>query len=340
MFVDAAIGSDLAAAATRSLEAEDSGFDAVWSSESGHDPFLPLVIAAEQTERICLGTAIAVAFGRTPMVLAHSAWDIQMYSGGRFFLGLGSQVKPHIEKRYSMPWSSPAARMREYIAALHAIWDSWQNGTRLDFRGDYYTHTLMTPFFDPGPCPHGPPKVFLAAVGEMMTTVAGEMADGLLAHSFSTERYLREVTIPALEAGLAASGRTRADVQVSCPVFVVTGGTAEQLALAEAATRRRIAFYGSTRDYRPVLEIHGWGDLQPALNGLARQGEWDAMSSLVGDEVLDAFAVRGSPAEVAATLRARYGGVADRVSFNIPYPADDAPQRILAALQDTPRSAG
>jgi probable F420-dependent oxidoreductase len=334
MLVDASIGSELAAAASRALAAEDGGFDAIWSAETAHDPFLPLVIAAEQTERIGLGTAIAVAFARTPMVVAHSAWDIQMYSGGRFILGLGSQIKPHIEKRYSMTWSHPAPRMKEYISALHAIWDSWQTGSRLDFRGEFYSHTLMTPFFDPGPSPQGKPKVFLAAVGDAMTRVAGEVADGLLVHSFTTERYLREVTVPSLHKGLSASGRTRQQVQIYCPVFVVTGTSEEETAKAAEATRRRIAFYGSTPAYRPVLELHGWGDLQVELNTLSKQGRWDEMGALVDDQVLEAFAVVGTADEVAGALMGRYGGLVDRVSFNLADAGTDTATSILSAMRE------
>jgi probable F420-dependent oxidoreductase len=333
MLVDAGFGNDLSTAASQALDAEDAGFDAIWSSESGHDPSLPLVMAAEQTERVGLGTGITVAFGRTPLVTAHSAWDIHVYSGGRLILGLGSQVKAHVEKRYSMPWSHPAPRMREYISALRAIWASWQDGSKLDFRGDYYTHTLMTPFFNPGPCPQGPPQVFLAAVGKAMTKVAGEVADGLLAHSFSTERYLREVTLPALEAGLAAAGRSRPDVQVSYPVFVVTGKTADEMSRAVASTKQQIAFYGSTPAYRAVLDLHGWGTLQGELNTLARRGLWKEMGQLVDDEVLGAFALQGTPEEVAGALLSRFGGLVDRVTFNMPYPSGDSQLRILAALR-------
>src|SRR5579863_1367218 len=223
MLIDGAIGNDLHRAAASAQTSEAAGYDAIWSAETGHDPLLPLLIAAEHTERVQLGTAIVVAFGRSPMTLAHSAWDLNAYSSGRFLLGLGSQIKPHIEKRYSMPWSHPAPRMREFIEAMRAIWDSWQNGTKLDFRGDFYTHTLMTPFFNPGPSEFGPPKVFLAAVGEGMTRVAGEVADGMLVHGFTTERYLRERTLTAVLQGLKSSGRTRADFQLSYPAFIVTG---------------------------------------------------------------------------------------------------------------------
>jgi probable F420-dependent oxidoreductase len=291
--------------------------------------------AAEQTERIELGTAIAVAFARSPMQLAYTAHDLQAYSDGRFILGLGSQVKPHIERRFSMPWSHPAPRMREFIMAMRAIWSAWNAGTKLDFRGDFYQHTLMTPFFSPPGLAGGPPAVFLAAVGEAMTAVAGEAADGLLAHAFSTERYLREVTLPALDRGLAASGRSRTDVQVSLLLMIATGRTEEEMGRAVAAARQRIAFYGSTPAYRGVLERHGWAGLGEELNSLsrsAREDKWDAMGGLVDDEVLHAFAVVAEPARVAPEVLRRYGGLIHRVSF---YPAaETSPQTWDAILAD------
>jgi probable F420-dependent oxidoreductase len=301
---------------------EKAGYDGLWSSESAHDPFLPLVLAAEHTEQAELGTAIAVAFARSPMQLAYTAHDLQAYSGGRFVLGLGSQVKPHIERRFAMPWSHPAPRMREFIMALRAIWAAWNDGTKLSFRGDFYAHTLMTPFFSPPPAPGGPPRVFLAAVGEAMTAVAGEAADGLLAHPFSTERYLREVTVPALGRGLAAAGRSRADAEVSLMLMIATGRTEEELAGAVAGTRQQIAFYGSTRAYRGVLALHGWTALGDELNALSRssrEDKWEAMGGLIDDEVLATFAVVAEPAAVAAEIGQRFGGLIDRVSFYAPY---------------------
>ncbi|MGH9134794.1 MAG: TIGR03617 family F420-dependent LLM class oxidoreductase, partial [Ilumatobacteraceae bacterium] len=220
MHVDATLGSDLASAGTDARELEDVGYSGAWSAETAHDPFLPLVLAAEHTSELQLGTSIAVAFARNPMTLANIGWDLQRFSGGRFTLGLGSQIKPHITKRFSMPWSQPAARMRELVLAIRAIWAAWAGDAKLDFRGDFYSHTLMTPFFNPGPNPHGNPKIFLAGVGGLMTEVAGEAADGFLCHGFTTERYLREVTIPALERGLEKSGRTLADFEISGPGFV------------------------------------------------------------------------------------------------------------------------
>lgn len=334
MLVDGTIDQDLHRAAAGARKAEDAGYDAVWSTETGHDPFLPLLIAAEHTEKVQLGTAIVVAFGRSPLTLAHTAWDLNAFSRGRFLLGLGSQIKPHIEKRYSMPWSHPAPRMREFISAMRAIWDCWQNGTALDFRGEFYTHTLMTPFFNPGPNQFGGPKVFLAAVGEGMTKVAAEVADGLLVHGFTTERYLREVTIPSVEAGLAATGRTRADFQLSYPAFVVTGETDEEVEAADRGTRRQIAFYGSTPAYRGVLEQHGWGDLQPELNSLSKKGAWEEMGRLISDDVLDAFAVRGTPEEIAGALQQRFGDIIDRISLYMPYKDKGVAPRILAGLKE------
>ncbi|MGW3290501.1 LLM class F420-dependent oxidoreductase [Streptomyces sp. NPDC001002] len=307
------------------LHHEKAGYDGLWASESKHDPFLPLLLAAEHTERLEVGTAIAVAFARSPMQLAYTAHDLQTYSGGRFSLGLGSQIKPHIERRFAMPWSRPAARMREYVSALRAIWAAWNEGEKLDFRGDFYTHTLMSPFFSPPPAPGGAPKVFVAAVGEAMTRVAGEVADGLLAHGFTTERYLREVTLPTVESGLDRSGRTRGDFSVSHLLLTATGRTEEELARAIDGTRRQIAFYGSTPAYRGVLELHGWGELGDELNALSkspREDKWEAMGGLVDDEVLHTFAVVAEPERVAGEIRRRYGNLVDRVSFYTAYEID------------------
>jgi probable F420-dependent oxidoreductase len=332
--VDGGLGFELDKAAGAAKEAEGRGYDAVWSVETSHDPFFPLLLAAGATERVELGTGIAVAFARSPMTLANIGYDLQRYSGGRFILGLGSQIKPHIEKRFSMPWSHPAARMKELISAIKAIWDAWDSGDKLDFRGDFYTHTLMTPFFDPGPNPHGHAKIALAGVGELMTEVAGEVCDGFLCHGFTTERYLREVTLPALERGAAKAGRTLADVEISGPAFVVTGTTEEEMAEADTNVRRQIAFYGSTPAYRPVLERHGWGDLQTELNGLSKQGKWQEMGELVDDEILAAFAIVAEPEEIAPELSDRYGDVVDRISFYAPFRSDpDRWAKVMAALK-------
>jgi len=316
----------------RARELEEQGYDGLLTAETGHDAFLPIALAAEHTERIELATGIAVAFARTPMVLAYTANDLQQMSKGRFVLGLGSQIKPHIEKRFSMPWSHPARRMREYILALQAIWSAWNDRTPLKFEGEFYRHTLMTPFFAPTPNPFGPPKVFLAAVGEKMTEVAGEVADGIIIHGFTTERYVKEVTMPAIERGLAASGRERASFQVSGPLFVVTGETDEEMATAAQGVKQQIAFYGSTPAYRGVLELHGWGDLQTELNALSKQGRWVDMGELIDDEILQTFAVVAGPEGVGAELKRRYGGIVDRCSFYAPYRND--PERWTRVIDD------
>jgi probable F420-dependent oxidoreductase len=286
---------------------------------------LPLAIAATATERLELGTGIAVAFARNPMNLAVLANDLQTLSEGRFMLGLGSQIKPHITKRYSMPWSHPAPRMRELILAMRTIWDCWANpGSKLAFRGEFYTHLLMTPMFDPGPNPFGNPKVFLAGVGELMTETAGEVADGLLAHAFTTERYLHEVTIPALERGAAKAGKTRADLETSYPGFVVTGTNDEQWEEAARATKAQIAFYASTPAYRAVLELHGWGELQGELNALSKQGEWVAMGERITDEMLETFAIVAPLGDVPTRIHERFDGLIDRFSFYLPYRVEGA----------------
>jgi probable F420-dependent oxidoreductase len=330
----AGLGADPAASGRAAQEAEARGYDGVWTAETSHDPFLPLLLAAQETERIELGTGIAVAFARNPMTTAVTANDLQLYSEGRFILGLGSQIKPHITRRFSMEWSHPAARMREFVLAMRAIWDSWNNGSKLDFRGDFYTHTLMTPFFNPGPNPFGPPKVFLAGVGGRMTEVAGETCDGFLCHGFTTERYLREVSVPALERGLAKAGRSRDDFEISLAAFVITGTNEKEMASSTQGTKQQIAFYGSTPAYRPVLELHGWGELQDDLNRLSKEGKWVEMAELIDDDILNTFAVVAEPEEIAPGLRARYGDVVDRISFYAPYKSDpERWTRVMEALK-------
>jgi probable F420-dependent oxidoreductase len=336
MRVDGALGfaGDPKAIGDSARNQEELGYDGVWVPETGHDPFIVLTLAAAATEKLELGTGIAVAFARNPMSLAILANDLNVLSKGRFILGIGSQVQAHIEKRFSMPWSHPAPRMREFILAMHAIWRAFEGSEKLEFRGRFYTHTLLTPFFSPGKSPYGRPRVFLAAVGEKMTEVAGEVADGLLVHGFTTKPYLEQVTIPALERGLKKAGRRREDFQVSYPAFVVTGEDDDQMRQAEMLVKSQIAFYGSTPAYRPVLELHGWGDLQPQLNALSKQGRWAEMGKLISDEVLDAFAVKGRPDEIAPRLRERFGGLVDRISFYAPYHMSQERWReIVAALK-------
>ena len=303
---------------------EELGFDGLWFAEIAGDPMVPMTLAAAATESVDLGTAIVVALARTPMTLAMTGNDLQVLSKGRVILGLGSQIKPHIERRYSMPWSRPAARMREFVVAMHAIWSCWNDGTKLDFRGDFYTHTLMTPVFSPPPNPWGAPRVYLSAVGPKMTEIAGEVADGMLAHPFSTERYLREVTMPALEVGLKRANRTRDGFEVAAPSMVVTGRSEEEYAKHASEVRRRIAFYASTPNYRTVLESHGWGALQDELNSMSKQGRWEDMGLLIDDEILQTFAVCGEPHEIAPEIARRYGDLCDRVLFESVPPEQDA----------------
>jgi probable F420-dependent oxidoreductase len=326
VLLDAALlstGFDDIPATARDIEAR--GYSALWASEVAHDPFLQLLAAGQATERLQVGTAIAVAFARSPMTLATTAYDLQRYTRGRFVLGLGTQIKAHVERRFSMPWTAPAARMREFIGALHAIWDAWQHSTPLRFQGEHYRHTLMTPMFSPPAHEWGAPPVYLAAVGPLMTQLAGEVADGLLVHGFTTERYLRERTIPALEEGLATAGRERSQIAVTLPGLVVSGRTEEEMTEAAQAVKATIAFYGSTPAYRPVLELHGWGALADELHALSvgrREDKWTAMRDLVDDEVLGTFAVVAEPEDVAAQVRARYDGLVDRFSVYASYPAD------------------
>jgi probable F420-dependent oxidoreductase len=325
--------TDLSSVPERARALEAGGYDGAVTAEIASDPFLPLALAAEHSERIELMTSIAVAFSRNPMTLAQLGHDLNAYSKGRFNLGLGSQIRPHIVKRFSMPWSKPASRMREFILAMRAIWDCWYEGKQLDFRGEFYTHTLMTPMFTPTNTQHGPPRVFLAAVGPRMTEVAGEVADGLIAHAFTTDRYLREVTLPAIERGLTATGRRREDFSITCPVFVVTGPDAKAIEASRQAVRQQVAFYGSTPAYRGVLELHGWGELQTELTRLSKVGQWQEMGELIDEEMLDTFAVVGEPDEVVDKLRRRCDGAIDRILCTFDVGDGERERELLAALR-------
>jgi probable F420-dependent oxidoreductase len=301
---------------TLAVGAETAGYDGFGAAETRHDVFPALALAARATERVTLQSAIAVAFARNPMSVAILGNDLQLISAGRFQLGLGSQVKAHIERRFGMPWGQPAARMEEFVKAVRAIWHSWATGDRLVFRGEFYKHLLMTDFFDPGPNPHGNPPVLLAAVGERMTTVAGRVADGLLVHPLTSVAYLRERTLPALRAG---RGGPLDDFTLSLSALVVLGADEAGRAVAERAVRKQIAFYASTPAYRPVLELHGWGELADRLNAMSRRQAWDEMTGEITDEVLTTFAVTG---DVAAGLRERFGAMIGRISLYTPYEVD------------------
>lgn len=331
---DSADAEVLRAAASR---AEAVGYDGILAREQTHDPFLALALASTATTDLRLATSIAVGFARNPMSLAYLANDLATMSRGRFVLGLGTQVRPHIERRFSMPWESPAARMHEMIRALRAIWASWADGTRLEFEGDYFRHTLMTPAFVPEASGFAPPKIMLAAVGKHMVRTAGQVADGLLTHAFTTAGYIAEVVVPALSAELADRGLERSQFEINGPVLVATGANDEEVESAIAALRATIAFYASTPAYHPVLEHHGLGELGTELHTLSKRPDadrWDTMASLVGDELLGLIGVVGTPAEVASGIRARAVGTWDRIALYSPAPlSDPVSDQIAAALR-------
>lgn len=296
-------------------KAEALGFHCLWSSETQHDAFLPLAVAATSTARIKLGTSIAVAFPRSPMITAYIAWDLQAASDGRFILGLGTQVKGHNERRFSVKWESPGPKLREIILALRAIWECWQNKTRLDFRGQFYTFNLMNPLFQPEPIAHPRIPIYIAGVNSYMCRVAGEVCDGLHVHPFNSPKYLRELVLPAIEEGLRKSGRKRSDVELATFAFAVVGDTERERREAELAVKQQIAFYASTRTYEPVLAAHGWQDLTPKLHRKSVEGDWQGMADLITDEMLDAYAVSGSYSDIAEKLKDRYKGLLDRVAL-------------------------
>jgi probable F420-dependent oxidoreductase len=311
-------GLRLGEAAEFAAMAEGAGFSGLWTIEAHSEPFLPLAVAAEHTSRITLRTAVAVALARNPMIVAHLAHELSIFSAGRFELGLGPQVRGHITRRYGIEWSRPADRMKEFVQALHAIWACWNDDVPLDFRGEYYTHKLMTPVFHPGPCASGRPAVLLAAVGPRMLRVAAEGADGVIAHPLSSRRQLLESTLPALREARADSGSNGA-FEVSCPVLVITGRSDEEMATARETVRKQVAFYASTPAYRGALALYDQGETADELRALSVQGEWDKMTALVTDELLEEFAVEAPAPQLRAALEARFTGVLDRVSLYAPY---------------------
>jgi probable F420-dependent oxidoreductase len=295
------------------------GFAALWTNETQHDPFLPLPLIAEHTTRLRFGTAVAIGFARSPTTLAHKAWDLAAYSGGRFVLGLGTQVKAHIERRFGMPWpESPVGKFRELILAIRALWNCWQTGERLNFRGDHFKLTLMSPFFNPGDIAHPHIPIFIAGVNTGLARLAGEVCDGFHVHPYHTPAYLREVLRPAIAAGAAKAGRDPAQVQVSGTVFAITSD------LEREFVRQQVSFYASTPSYRPVMEHHGWGAVGAQLSALAARGEWGDMPALVTDQMLDTFSIAGPLKDLAAPLKTRYAGLLDRVALYRPFvPGED-----------------
>lgn len=334
MLIDAFAAADLSQIAAEANRLEALGYDGIRVAELNHDPFMPLALAAAHTEKIELVTSVAVAFARNPMSMAVQAHDLNAFSGGRLVLGLGSQVKPHIERRFSMPWHKAARQMREFLEAMQAIFDCWYHGAQLQYVGEYYQHTLMPATFRPENTDGPRPRLVLSATGPLMTKVAAEIADGMIMHPFSTETYMREVTLPAIEAGPAESGRTLDAFVLDYAPMIATGATEEALARATALVRDRIAFYGCTVAYRPVLEIHGWGDLQDELIALNRQHRTEEMSALVSDEMLETIAIVGEPTHVVDEMKARFGGLIDRTGFAAPDLSDEQLGTLLERLRD------
>ena len=320
--IDLTYHGDPATVAEAARAMEQGSVGGLFFAEARSDPFVSIALATTGTTRLPLGTSVAIAFARTPMSMAYSAYDVHRISGGRTILGLGTQIKPHVMYRYGMPWSAPAERMREYVAALRAIWHSWQTGDTLDFRGDFYTHTLMPPLFSPGPLGHPDPPIWLAAVGPRMVEVAGAVADGIICHPFISQSYLRDVLTPQLHASAKAAGRTLASFTTATMAMVASGRTSESLAEATLATKRQIGFYASTPAYRPVLEHHGWQALHDEAHAMSKSGRWAELDGLIDDEVLHTLAVVGEPAAIAPELRARFGGLADRVIISMAYEED------------------
>jgi len=294
--------------------AEETGFDGIWVSETQHDPFLPGALITENTEKIYFGTAVAIAFARSPATLAYTAWDLAQASKGRFILGLGTQVKGHIERRFGMPWpDSVVGKLREQVKAIRAFWNSWQTGEKLNFKGDYYNINLMSPFFNPGPIDYPEIPIYIAGVNTGLARLAGEVADGFHVHPLNSKRYLSEVLIPAIEAGARVNQRNPRDIQISVTAFIVSSPEEKNF------VRMQIAFYASTPSYRRVFSLHGWGDVAEQLSGFAAKGKWAEMGDLIDDEVLNTYAVVAEPDEIPSALLSRYQGLADRLTVYAPF---------------------
>ncbi|MFT5100275.1 MAG: putative F420-dependent oxidoreductase [Planctomycetaceae bacterium] len=334
MKVDTNISANLKTVAQQAVRAEALGYDGVRVAELNHDPFLPLTLAAEHTQRIELVTSVAVAFARNPMSMATLSHDLNAYSDGRLILGLGSQVKPHIERRFSMPWHKAARQMQEFIEAMYDIYDCWYEGDRLSYIGEYYQHTLMPATFKPENLDIQYPRIHLSATGPLMTRVAAEVADGMIMHPFSSEKYIREVTLPAITEGLARSERNLDDFELDYAPIVATGFDEESMVRAVDAARDRIAFYGSTEAYRPVLEIHGWGDLQTELALLNKRQQSAEMSALISDEILHTIAIVGSPDDVVNEIKTRFSDVISRTGLSVAGLPDDELGRLIEVLKD------
>ena len=326
MKLDAGLGTEgdyLRGVDQTARAAEDLGFAGLWTSETKHDAFLPLAVAANETREIELGTSVAIAFSRSPMVTAQTAWDLQDLSDGRFVLGLGTQVKAHITRRFSMPWDRPAARLREYILALRAIWDSFQNESPLEFEGEFYRHTLMTPFFNPGPIDRPEIPVYIAGVNTRLARIAGEICDGFHVHPFHSPAYVRQIVKPAIAEGARQANRDPDHVTLATSAFVISAEDEEKAAEQRESVRTQISFYASTPTYRTLLEAHGWEEVGVRLGNMAREKKWREMPALITDEMLSAFAVEATPDEIGPALKERYEDLIDRVALYLPFVAGE-----------------
>lgn len=328
------LAADLNSVPEAARRSEALGYDGIRMGETQHNPFLPMVLVAEHTKRLTFGPSVAIAFARSPMITANESWDLQKYSGGRFVLGLGTQVKGHNERRFSVPWGPPGPRLREYILSLRAIWKSWQTGERLNFRGEHYTFTLMTPFFDPGPIEQPAIPIFISAINPYLCRLAGEVCDGLFTHGFTTSTYLRETILPNVEQGLRKAGRSRAEVQITAGGMLATGATEQEVEQAKRGVRRSISFYGSTRTYFPVLEAHGWRDLGEELHELSLRNEWGQMAEKITDEMVETFAIVGTYDQIVPKIRERYAGLADRVSLAISASSPAEQERVRSLIDE------
>ena len=321
------------------LIAERLGYDAISVGETAHNPFLPLVLVAEHTQRLHFGSSVAIAFPRVPHISANIAWDLSKYSGGRFILGLGTQVKGHNERRFSVPWAPPGPHLRDYINCMRAIWDSWQNGTKPNYEGEYYQYKLTSPFFNPGPIEHPDIPVIISAVNPFNARLAGEVADGIAIHGFSTFKYIREVLIPAVHEGARRAGKDVSKVHVRGGGFIVTARTEEEVRLAKERSRRQISFYASTRSYSNVMKIHGWADEAAQLHRMSIEGKWDDMVGLITDDMMEEFCVIGTWDELPSKMREKYAGINTQVNFSAePKNPDDEAQikEVIASLKTIP----
>jgi probable F420-dependent oxidoreductase len=339
MTVGTGIPTDMTHVPEKARQAERLGYDSVSVGETAHNPFLPLVLVAEHTQRLHFGSSVAIAFPRVPHISANIAWDLSKYSGGRFILGLGTQVKGHNERRFSVPWAPPGPHLRDYINCMRAIWDSWQNGSKPNYEGEYYQYKLTSPFFNPGPIEHPEIPVIISAVNPFNARLAGEVADGIAIHGFSTFKYIREVLIPAVHEGARRANKDLSKLQIRGGGFIVTAKTEAEVQAAKERSRRQISFYASTRSYSNVMKLHGWADEAAQLHRLSIEGKWDDMVGLITDDMMEEFCVIGTWDELPSKMREKYAGINTQVNFGAdPKNPDEEAQikEIVASLKTIP----